>query len=1032
MKNKQNKLRQFILLSFFITCGMLFSQNDSGVEISGHVYDESGLEMPGVSIFIKNEPGVGTVSNPDGYFTLRVRVGEMVVFRFLGFVDVEYRVTKAEKDLEIILKESTQELDEVVVTGLGTQKKASVVGAISTIAADDLNVPATSINNIIAGRVPGVISMQYSGEPGQNIAEFWVRGIGTFGYNSGALILIDGLEGDLSQLDASDIESFSVLKDAAATAVYGVRGANGVVIVTTKRGTQDRLRITGRVNYTMSHLNRMPDWLDSYDYALLSNEARTLSGLDPLYDSTELELIEYGLDPDLYPNVNWQNEILNRTSHQQTYYVSAQGGGSIARYFMSLGLSNETGAYKQDSNSKYHSRVGYDNFNYRSNLDINLTNSTVVYMGINGYLDNRARPGYTNTDQLWHLQRLMTPITIPTRYSNGVMPAYGEDEYSPYVMLNHTGTASSTSNKSQVTLAIEQDLDFILHGLKLRSQGAIDYQTYKSEGRYLHPEMYYAMGRATTGELQLVKRLDEKPVSYSRSVSMYRKYHFETTANYSATIDEEHDFTGLLYYYMSDAYNSNWALNNLNMIPQRYQGISGRLTYDYKSTYLLDLNFGYTGSENFQPGRRFGFFPSIAGGIVPTNWEFVRQNINWLSHLKLRLSYGSVGNDRIASNRFPYLTLINTSASTGWGFSGSGIIENVIGADNLEWERAIKTNFGVDASLFNDKLSFTIDFFKDTRNNIFQQRTQVPAYVGLINMPFGNVGKMYSYGADGNYELKHSISSDMSFTLRGNFTYSANKVDYWEEPTPLYSYQTRSGLPINYRKGFISLGFFKDDQDVKSSPPQFGSTLRPGDLKYKDVNGDGVVNNDDAVPIAYNNFPRLVYGFGGEFRWKDLTLGLLLKGVGNVEYFESGVGGNGLGLIPFYNGNSGNVLDIVKDQKNRWTPAWYSGDPSTENPDARFPRMNYGGNSDNNARLSTFWKRKGDYLRLQEVNLNYRIRSNKLLNTFGVQSMDVQLVGQNLFSISDVLDYFDPEQAESNGGVYPIPARYSLQFYINF
>lgn len=1031
MKNQILKL--FILIVLFLGSNALFSYGqDSNLEItiSGTVYDDTNVSLPGVKIFIKNQPGLGTVSDNLGKFTIKAPKNEVIVFSYVGFQNYEYRIEDPQNNLRVTLTEDDKRLDEVVVTALGVQKKVSLVGAISTIDVSELEVPTTSISNVMGGRIPGVISMQYSGEPGRNVADFWIRGIGTFGYNSGALVLIDGLEGSLHQLDPSDIQSFSILKDASATAVYGVRGANGVVLVTTKRGTEEKLKITLRTNLTLSHINRMPEYLGAYDYAVLANEARVVSGLLPLYSNSELNLIQYNLDPDLFPNVNWQDEILNRNSLKHSYYINAQGGGSIARYFISLGASSESSAYKQDPNSKYRSLVGYDKYTYRTNLDINLTKTSILFFGLDGFIDATQRPGFTNTNQLWYLQRALTPLTIPTMYSNGAVPAYGvTNEFSPYVMLNHTGRATNSNFKNLATIALGQKLDFIAKGLDVKMQGAVDYRTYLSEGRYLLPEMYNAIGRSTNGELQLIKRVDAVAASPSRSVNQYSKYLFETTLNYVTKINSLHDISSLLYYYMSSQKDSRWSLSGLNSVPMRYQGISGRVTYGYDNTYFLDLNFGYTGSENFQPGRQFGFFPSIAGGFIPTNYDFFKEKLPFLTYLKLRASYGIVGNDRISNARFPYLTIVNSNAGTGWGYHGPGISESIIGADNLIWEKAKKANLGIDGALFKDMLTFTVDVYRDERNNIFQSRTQVPDYVGLVNMPYGNVGRMHSWGSDGNVAFKYSISNNSSFTLRGNYTYADNMVDYWEQPAQPYPYQTWSNTPLGVRRGFIALGLFRDELDVKSSPPQFGMNLRPGDIKYKDVNADGVVNSDDLVPIAYQNFPRLMYGFGGEFNYKNFTLGMLFRGSALVEYFRAGEY-NEMGWLPFWGGNTGNVLSIVKDQSNRWTPAWYSGDPATENPNAKFPRLRYG-NDGNSGRLSNYWKEDGSYIRMQEINLNYRIHANDFLKAIGVQSIDLQLIGQNLFTI-DKVKHFDPEQAEANGGAYPIPATYSFQLYVNF
>lgn len=1019
---------QIILLSALFS---MAQKSGGSLLIEGVVIDPlyNNEPMIGVSVYLKDRPGVGTATDMDGKFNIKANKGDIILFDYIGYEKLEYPVVQAVKNIQIAMKTSSIQLEDAVVVGMGTQRKISVVGAISSVNMKELQVPATSMNNMLGGRVPGVISMQTSGEPGKNISEFWIRGIGTFGASSSALVLIDGLEGDLSQVDPADVESFSVLKDASATAVYGVRGANGVVLVTTKRGAVDKLRITVRANLTVSQMKRLPKYLKAYEYATLANEARVVSGEKELYSPMEMDLIKYQLDPDLYPNVNWQEEILNNTSLQQTYYINAQGGGSIARYFVSLGTSQESAAYKQDKNSKYKAATGYNTYNYRTNLDINITKSTTAYIGLDGYISSRNEPGMANTDLLWGAQAALTPLTIPTKYSTGHLPAYGpNDAYSPYIMLNHTGMSRKESYKNMITFAVTQDFSAILKGLKINIQGALDNRTFYEERRFIMPEMYSAIGRTTSGELQLVKKVNAQAAAFSHGQSQWRKYHFEAKANYEKMIGEEHRFTGLLYYYMSDEKDTKKIKSSMSAIPQRYQGLSSRITYGFKDTYFIDGNFGYTGSENFQPGKQFGFFPSAAIGWIPSNYKFMQNGLPWLNFLKLRFSYGQVGNDRISGSRFPYLTIINSTSSTGWGSGGNGVNEEIVGADNLAWEKSTKADIGVEGRLFNEKLSFTIDFFDDQRDGIFQRRTQVPDFAGVITMPFGNVGRMRSYGSDGNIAYTENFGKNWSVTMRGNFTYSTNDVQTWEQAYPKYDYQKIEGNPYNIQRGYISLGLFKDDQDVASSPKQFG-TLRPGDIKYKDVNADGKITEDDKVPLSFSDYPRLMYGFGGEVRYKDLTFSFMFKGTGNTDYYKAGTGYE-MGYIPFRGSQVGNVPESALIQENRWTPAWYSGDPSTENPNAMFPRLTYGPNA-NNDQLSTFWRGNSKYLRLQEVSLNYNLKTKGIIREFGVNSIDFQFVGYNL-AVWDQVKTVDPEQAKKNGNVYPIPARYAFQMYVNF
>ena len=1035
-----------ILLIFVLLCSLVLAshaQEGQTFVLKGTVYDELNETVPGANVYLKDEPGTGVVSDADGNFQLKVNMYDVVVVSFLGYEPYELRLTKKVQNIKVILKPSSEQIDEVVVVGMGTQRKISVAGAITSLEPEELEVPGTNIVNTLAGRVAGVIGVQSSGEPGKNISEFWVRGISTFGANSGALVLIDGLEGDLSQIDAADVESFSVLKDAAATAVYGSRGANGVVLITTKRGLESKLRITGRANWTVSRLKRLPEYVNATQYAELANEAAVASNMAPIYNQTEMDIIRYGLDPDLYPNIDWQDEILNPTSFQQTYYVSAQGGSSVARYFASLGMSKESSAYKAADDSKYNKGVGYDTYNYRLNLDINLTKTTKVYIGSTGFMSVNDYPSMGKqydpaneslTDWLWSSQAKTTPLSYPLRYSDGRLPASAEgDDISPYVLLNYTGSTKVQNTRNLVTLGVTQDLSMITKGLSAKIQGSWDNQSRLGESRYKMPSLWMATGRNNDGELIMSERVKEASVAYNNVAWTWRKLYFEASVNYERLFGD-HRLGGLLFYYLEDTQESG-ATSSLSAIPKRYQSLSGRVTYGYKDTYSLDLNFGLNGSENFEPGHQYGFFPAVAVAWIPTGYTFIKEKLPWLSFLKFRASYGVVGNDRISSRRFPYLTIIKEegidSNKNSWGATSGTLTEEQVGGDNLIWEKAKKFDVGMDLHLFNDRFSVTLDWFRDDREAIFQERTLIPDYVGLVQKPYGNVGSMKSWGGDGNFEFFQPVGKDFHFILRGNFTLSKNKVLNWEESNQPYSYLMRNGYANDVQRGFISLGLFKDQQDVDMSPKQFG-TVRPGDIKYKDVNGDGVITDDDKVPLfAYSGVPQLMYGLGAEVRYKNWTLNVLFKGTGRNKFLYGGMLSDRFdGYLPFNNGAKGNVLAIAYDQANRWTSAEYSGDPSTENPNARFPRLYYGEN-ENNTKPSTFWMGDARYLRLQELSLNYNLRLPAMQRKLGIQSMDIRLVCENL-AVWDSVDLFDPEQATACGQSYPLPARYSLQLYLNF
>lgn len=1027
-----------LLFAFAVQAGAQNKQQPA-ITVNGQVVDSNDMPIVGATVYIKDEPGTGNITNSEGRFTLKAKLYNTLVVSFVGYETVEQILT-SDDDVKITLKEGN-ELEEVVVVGMGTQRKVSVTGAVAVVDTKDLELPATNIVNTLGGRVPGVISVQSSGEPGRNISEFWVRGIGTFGANSGALVLIDGLEGNLSQIDPADVESFSVLKDAAATAVYGSRGANGVVLVTTKRGKEEQLKITFRSNYTISELRRLPKYVNAIQYAEMANEAAAADGLSPIYDNTQMDIIRYGLDPDLYPNIDWQDVILNPTSFQHTQYVSAQGGGSVARYFASLGMSQESSAYETLDDSKYSKGVGYDTYNFRTNIDINLTKTTQVYLGATGFMSVSKRPSmgkpYSRaesiqtplTNWLWDSQAKTTPLMYPLRYSSGELPASGSDsDIPPHVLLNYTGNTVENQSRTLFNIGVKQDLNMITEGLSVQATGSWDSQTLFGESRYSMPALYLARERNQNGELMLSQQVTEQSVQYNSEAWNWRKLYFDAKVNYDRAFGD-HRVGGLLFYYLESTTESG-ADSSMNAIAKRYQSLSGRFTYGFRDTYFLDLNFGLNGSENFQSGKQYGFFPAVAVGWVPTQYEFMKR-IKWIEFMKIRASYGLVGNDRISNLRFPYLTIIKeTTDTTPWG--GSGVLtEERVGADNLMWEKAKKLDIGLDLHLFGGQFTMTVDYFRDRREGIFQQRAQIPDYVGVITMPYGNVGGMTSWGGDGNFEYFQPIGKNAHFTLRGNFTLSKNKIDNWEEATQPYPYLSKTGFSNDVQRGFVALGLFKDQQDVDMSPEQFG-TVRPGDIKYKDVNGDGVITDDDQVPLfAYSGVPQFMYGFGAEVRYKNWTLNVLFKGTGNNYFLYGGKDGSKFdGYIPFNQGYKGNVLTLAYDPANRWTSAEYSGNKATENPHARFPRLSYGNNA-NNTKPSTFWKGNARYLRLQELSLNYNLRTPGLRKALGLQSIDFQVMCENL-AVWDGVDIFDPEQAMDTGHAYPIPRRFSLQIYLNF
>jgi TonB-linked SusC/RagA family outer membrane protein len=1032
----------FILCLSLCSTPVFAQQKGAVFDMEGIVLDENRESLPGASVFIKDKLG-GVMADVDGKFKIKAQKGDIIKVTILGYESLEYYVQKEEKDLRFQLTPSTQAIDEVVVMGMGSKRKISQVASITTVDVAELQVPTTSVANLLGGKVAGVISMMNSGEPGRNISDFWIRGIGTFGYNSGALVLIDGLEGDLNSIDVADIESFSVLKDASATAVYGVRGANGVVIITTKKGVSGKLSITGRAYLKYNRINRLPEYLRAYDYAKLVNEAKLVRGDSPQFDETELYIMQKGLDSDLYPDIDWQDETIRRSSMTQNYYINARGGTEITRYFISLGGDVQSAAYKVDRSSPYASNVGYNKYFYRLNLDIDLTPTTTVYLSSSSNLTIQDSPGVADTRNLWRAQSELTPIIFPLRYSTGDLPSANDGaRLSPYVGINYMGRRSTQYYQGNANMSVSQKLDFITEGLDLHVQGAYDLYSDYHDSRLVMPQLMRAQGRNALGDLVLTQVSPESAVSFGNSTDQYRKYFFKSTLNYKNRFGDDHYVNGLVNFEMddtrraSDAFDANQGLNaNLRSIPRRHLSGAGWITYSFRDTYMADLNLGYTGTENFQPGRQFGWFPSIGIGWVPSAYELWKDNIPWFDFLKVKLTYGSVGNDRIASRRFPYLTTVTSGWGSSFGASQSVevIRDSYQGADNLDWEQSVKTDLGIEIRLFKEKFTLNLDAYNDRRLGIFQERRQVPEYVGLTTLPYGNVGKMRSFGSDGSASYTQEISPDLSLTVRGNYTYWNNFVENWEQIYPKYSYQEYNGFSSDVVRGLRAVGLFKDEEDVLYSPAQSWSTVLPGDIKYMDVNGDGVINDDDQVPLSLNTTPHLMYGLGGDVRYKQLTMSFLFKGTGKTDYYVvGGDNSSGYGWVPFRDGEMGNVLTVANDPHNRWIPRDYAIangiDPSlAENPNAQFPRLSFGNNANNN-RLSDFWRRNGQYVRLQEVSFNYNLKGG-LLKKIGLSSIDLQLVGENLY-IWSKSKMFDPEQAKYNGREYPVPSAYTFVIYV--
>lgn len=1003
------------------------------IVVTGVVTDANKEPLIGVNITVSDAPGLGAITDINGRYKIKMEPYHRLLFSYIGFDKVAILV-KEQRVVNVMMKESSaKEIDEVVITGTGAQKKLTVTGAITTVNVNDLKSnPTGSISNALAGNVAGVLAMQTSGQPGQNSSEFWIRGISTFGASNAALVLVDGFERNLDEINIEDIETFSVLKDASTTAIYGSRGANGVVLITTKHGKAGKININAKVETTYNTRTITPEFVDGYKYASLLNEARITRAQEPLYQPYELEVLRTGLDPDLYPNVNWQDVLLKDGAMNYRATLNMNGGGATARYFVSASYIEEQGMYKTDENLKkdYNTNANAKRWNYRLNTDIDITKTTIVKVGVSGSLKKVNEPGLGG--DIWHSIMGQNPISIPLMYSNGYVPAYGTgNQTNPWVLATQTGYNEIWENKIQTNVTLEQKLDFITKGLRFVGRFGFDTNNKNNVKRTKWPEQWKAERfRDENGEIVYKRVSEESKMVQSSESSGDRIEFFEAVLQYDRNFKTHHLGGTLKYNQDAKVMTVRIGDDIKNGIARRHQGLAGRVSYNWNFRYFADFNFGYNGSENFATGNQFGFFPAFSLAWNIAEEPIIKKNLKWMNMFKLRYSFGRVGNDnlRIGNNefRFPYLYTIGGGGGYQWADYNydknyDGMRYTVLASNNVTWEIATKHDLGVDLSLFNDKLTASVDYFHEQRDGIFMERKYLPSIVGVQSNPKANVGSVLSQGFDGHFAYKQRVG-EVNLTVRGNMTYSKNEVLEKDEERNIYSYQMEEGYRVNQAKGLIALGLFKDYDDIRNSPRQDFGAVQPGDIKYKDVNGDGVVNDGDRVAIGATTKPNLIYGMGISAQWKGLDVNLHFQGAGKSTFFIDGPT-----VRAFNSGSWGNILTKIANS-DRWIEAAISGDPATENPNASYPRLSYGGNS-NNFRESTFWLRNGSYLRLKTFEVGYSLPKS-VVNKIHFNNIRVFFIGTNLLTFSS-FKLWDPEMGSSNGEKYPLARMLTLGLTVN-
>lgn len=1016
--------------------------------VKGVIYEEeTGEPMPGATVSVEGSTR-GVMTDLDGSFELTgVKPTDKLKFECLG-KETQVLQVGTMTNFVVKLKNAANELDEVTVVAFGKQRKESVIGSISTVDVKTLKVPSSNLTTALAGNVAGVIAYQRTGEPGQDNADFFVRGITTFGANTSPLILIDNIEltsTDLARLQPDDIESFSIMKDATATALYGARGANGVIFVTTKRGQEGPAKIFARVETSISAPTDVVELADPVTYMKSYNEA--ISTRDPLGELMyTYDKIEQTGKPDanrlIYPANDWYDMLFKDFATSYRANVSARGGGKVATYYVSGAYTEDTGVLKVDKRNSFNNNIDDKNYTLRSNVDINVTPTTKLAVRLTGNFRDYQGPLNGGSDvyrQVMHSDPVLFPAYYPVDDEHvGIQHImfgnYEDGSYiNPYANLVK-GYKNYQRSQMIAAVQLEQDLKFITKGLSFMTLFNLTRLSEFTVNRQFNP-YWYRLDRydSYTGEYH-VNRINENGtdyLTYSESGKTVKNTMYsETRLNYNRSFGK-HDVTGLLVFTASESLTANAGSLQLSL-PSRNAGLSGRFTYGYDKRYFVEYNFGYNGSERFHKSHRWGFFPSAGLAWMMSNEKWFKPLTKVVSNLKLRYSYGLVGNDNIgsSSNRFYYLSEMSMNnsglgASFGEtrnvGYNGIGVVRYANEA--ITWEKSYKSNYALELGLFK-KLDIIAEYFTEHRTDIFMQRADIPNTMGLQAAVYGNIGQARSKGIDIQADYKQAWASGLWASARANFTYSTGKYDVYEEPTYPESYRQHAGRSIRQTWGYIAERLFIDDEDAANSPSQaaFGSQYGGGDIKYTDVNGDGVITNADMVPIGYPTSPEIIYGFGVSLGHKGFDVSVFFQGLGRESFWIDATSAystkyNKYGTAPFV--NNGQLLKAYSD--SHW---------SEDNRDiyALYPRYSAYENH-NNTQVSTWWMRDGSFVRLKQMEFGYTL-PQKLTNKIHIDNLRVYFQGNNLLCWSK-FKLWDPELA-GEGFNYPIQRTFNIGVNVTF
>ncbi|WP_244518646.1 SusC/RagA family TonB-linked outer membrane protein [Parapedobacter composti] len=1019
-------------------------------EVRGTVTDTTGNPLPGVSVVIKGRT-VGTATDVNGKYILDVPDDAILVFTMVGFQTQEIAVN-GKSVIDVVLEGAEGHLDEAVVVAFGTQKKQSVIGSITTINPSELKVPSSNLTTALAGRLAGVIAFQRSGEPGQDNANFFVRGITTFGANQNPLILIDGIElttTDLARLPPDDIASFSVMKDATATALYGSRAANGVILVTTKEGREGKARVQFRVEQSLSAPTRNVELADPVTYMKLHNEA--ILTRDPvgelLYSDEKIDNTVPGSGSLIFPATDWRSELFKDYTSNQRANLSVSGGGSVAKYYVSGNLTQDNGILKVDGRNNFNNNISLTTYNLRSNVNINLTKSTELIVRLSGSFDDYTGPldgGTAIYRKAMRSNPVLFPATYPVdedhRFVNHIMFGnFGEGNYlNPYADLVR-GYRNYARSNVVAQFEIKQDLSFLLEGLAIRSMTNTTRYSFFDVRRQYAP-FYYQLGshdrRNNTYQVNIIN--PDGGTDYLTyepgEKTIQSQFYIETAASYNRQFGK-HGVSGMLVNILRNHLTAN-AATLQGSLPFRNFGLSGRATYAYDSRYFLELNFGYNGTERFYKDHRYGFFP--AGGVAwsISNEKFFEPYRDVISNLRLRATYGIVGNDNIGSGRFLYLSEVNMN-DPNYGavfgmdntYSRNGISVSRYSDENITWEMAKKTNFALELGLFN-RMQLTAEYYTELRENILQTRVATPASMGLAAQPAANIGKAKGRGIDLALEYNHAMSNGAWLQGRGNFTYSTGKYlvyeeyDYVNEP-----WMSRVGHSINQQWGYIAESLFIDDYEVANSPRQNFGQYMAGDIKYRDINGDGQITTLDQVPLGYPTVPEIIYGMGFSAGFKNFDISAFFQGLARESFWI-----DPRATAPFINVRYQSEIDNGQlagvNLQNQLLKAYAESHWSEDNRDiyAMWPRLSpvyY----TNNGQNSTWFMRDGTFLRLKQVELGYSL-PKRLIDRVNMTSLRIYLTGTNLLTWSR-FKLWDVEMA-GNGLGYPVQRVFNLGINASF